>query len=135
VRTPNGQLLGPPSRLRVRSTAYGTITVWLTASAGALLVVLAVRRVLRRVRGEPARTAQVGPATGPLPGSPDQAVPLSPQHPSPGPPGHGTPAAKTGDPFPDPLQHTDRLPVPRRRPDGPPRPPGRGPQPPRVPSP
>jgi Family of unknown function (DUF6049) len=138
VRTPNGELLGPPSRLRVRSTAYGTITVWLTASAGALLVVLAVRRVLRRVRGEPARTAQVGPATGPLPASPDQAVPLSPEHPSPGPSGHGPvpPAAKTGDPFPDPIQPTDRLPVPRRRPDGPPRPPGRGPQPPpRVPSP
>jgi Family of unknown function (DUF6049) len=138
VRTPNGELLGPPSRLRVRSTAYGTITVWLTASAGALLVVLAVRRVLRRVRGEPARTAQVGPATGPPPGSPDQAVPLSPEHTSPAPPGHGPvpPAAKTGDPFPDPLQPTDRLPVPRRRPDGPPRPPGRGPQPPpRVPSP
>src|SRR5690606_23950764 len=41
VRTPGGELLGQPSRLRVRSTAYGTITVWLTASAGILLVVLA----------------------------------------------------------------------------------------------
>ena len=30
-------LLGPPSRLQVRSTAYGTITVWLTGSAGVLL--------------------------------------------------------------------------------------------------
>ena len=50
VRAPDGALLGPPSRLRVRSTAYGTITVWLTASAGVLLVVLAVRRVRRRVR-------------------------------------------------------------------------------------
>jgi hypothetical protein len=140
VRTPSGELLGPPSRLRVRSTAYGTITVWLTASAGALLVVLAVRRVLRRVRGEPGRTAQAGPdaAAGRLPGSPDQVVPLNTADPTQGPPGHGPgpPAAKTGDPFPDPLEATtDRLPVARRRPDGPPRPPGRGPQPPRVPSP
>ncbi|HVH22524.1 MAG TPA: DUF6049 family protein, partial [Pseudonocardia sp.] len=45
VRAPDGAQLGPPSRLRVRSTAYGTITVWLTASAGVLLVVLAARRV------------------------------------------------------------------------------------------
>ena len=61
VRSPDGELLGPPSRLRVRSTAYGTITVWLTASAGILLVVLAVRRVFRRVRIEPP------PHTGPIP--------------------------------------------------------------------
>ena len=61
VRSPDGELLGPPSRLRVRSTAYGTITVWLTASAGVLLVVLAVRRVRRRVLGDPP------PHTGPIP--------------------------------------------------------------------
>ena len=61
VRSPDGQLLGPPSRLRVRSTAYGTITVWLTASAGVLLVVLAVRRIRRRVGDEPP------PHTGPIP--------------------------------------------------------------------
>lgn len=52
VRTPDGEQLGPASRLRVRSTGYGTITVWLTGTAGVLLVVLAARRVLRRVRGE-----------------------------------------------------------------------------------
>ena len=61
VRSPDGELLGPPSRLRVRSTAYGTITVWLTASAGVLLVVLAVRRVRRRVLSDPP------PHTGPIP--------------------------------------------------------------------
>ncbi|HVL85774.1 MAG TPA: DUF6049 family protein [Pseudonocardia sp.] len=53
ARTPAGGILGPPSRLLVRSTAYGDLTVWFTAVAGALLVVLAVRRVLRRVRGGP----------------------------------------------------------------------------------
>ncbi len=66
VRTPAGELLGPPSRLRVRSTAYGTITGWLTAIAGGLLVLLAARRIWRRVRGEPARpTARVDPTPPP----------------------------------------------------------------------
>lgn len=51
VRSPEGEVLGPPSRLKIRSTAYGTITVWLTGSAGVLLVLLVVRRVVRRVRG------------------------------------------------------------------------------------
>ena len=37
VHSPAGRALGPPSRLQVRSTAYGTITVWLTGSAGVLL--------------------------------------------------------------------------------------------------
>ncbi len=73
VRSPDGELLGPPSRLRVQSTAYGTITVWLTGSAGVLLVVLAIRRVLRRVRGEPSRrTSTSGP---PQPGRPDLPSP------------------------------------------------------------
>ena len=34
VHSPAGRALGPPSRLQVRSTAYGTITVWLTGTAG-----------------------------------------------------------------------------------------------------
>ncbi|WP_433557408.1 DUF6049 family protein [Pseudonocardia xinjiangensis] len=138
VRTPGGELLGPPSRLRVRSTAYGTITVWLTASAGGLLVVLAVRRVLRRVRGEPGRTPGRGRPAPETDGRPEPPRPRpdrpGPAHP--GPPGPGrVPPAKTGDPFPDPLAVTERLPTSQPRPDGPPRPPGRGPQPPRVPSP
>ncbi|MHA6623773.1 DUF6049 family protein [Pseudonocardia sichuanensis] len=116
VRTPDGELLGPPSRLRVRSTAYGTITVWLTASAGILLVVLAGRRVVRRIRGEPARRA----ADPPPPEHPEPQAP-------PGPP-HRTGSNRTGDPFPDPLAATDRLPQVHRRRDGPPGPP-------RVPSP
>ncbi|MGQ0575932.1 MAG: DUF6049 family protein, partial [Pseudonocardia sp.] len=65
VRTPDGEQLGPASRLRIRSTGYGTITVWLTGTAGALLVVLAARRVLRRVRGEATSPPQHVPPPGP----------------------------------------------------------------------
>jgi hypothetical protein len=112
VRTPEGELLGQPSRLRVRSTAYGTITVWLTASAGILLVVLAGRRVVRRILGEP-RNGR--PGSGP-PGPPPPPRP----EPQPSPRSH-----HTGDPFPDPHAITDRLPAvpPRgeRKPPGPPR--------------
>jgi hypothetical protein len=130
VRTPDGELLGPASRLRVQSTVYGTITVWLTASAGVLLVVLAGRRVLRRIRGEPGKGKRSGqdrptPPTGSLPAAAASRPAPSPHHrPGPG-------ANRSGDPFPDPLAATDRLPVAHPRPDGPPRPPG----PPRVPSP
>ncbi|HEY0816787.1 MAG TPA: DUF6049 family protein [Pseudonocardia sp.] len=95
VRTPAGGALGPPSRLRVRSTAYGTITAWLTAIAGALLVVLTARRIWRRVRGDQARqTARVDPtppptedlATGPtdrLPLPPTLLPHMPPPHPRP----------------------------------------------------
>jgi Family of unknown function (DUF6049) len=130
VRTPDGELLGPASRLRVRSTVYGTITVWLTASAGVLLVVLAARRVLRRVRGEPGTGRHSGPdhpvpPSGPRPeGAAGRPAPSPDPRPSPG-------AHRSGDPFPDPLAATDRLPAARPHPEGPPRPPG----PPRVPSP
>jgi hypothetical protein len=51
LATPNGAPLGPSSRLVLRSTAYGTITLWLTGTAGLLLVILAVRRIVRRLRG------------------------------------------------------------------------------------
>lgn len=67
VRTVDGTLLGSPSRLQVRSTAYGTITLWLTGTAGVLLVVLAGRRILRRIRSEPTR----GPDRPARPGSPE----------------------------------------------------------------
>jgi hypothetical protein len=126
VRTPAGELLGPPSRLQVRSTAYGTITVWLTASAGILLVVLAVRRVVRRIRGEPERrNAGPRPPDSPRPEESDPSETSGPTDRAPAPGSH-----RTGDPFPDPLGATDRLPAVRHRPDGPPRPPG----PPRVPT-
>lgn len=49
ARTPGGEPLGPTARLLLRSTAYGTITVWLTASAAVVLVILASVRIARRV--------------------------------------------------------------------------------------
>jgi hypothetical protein len=73
VHSPAGRALGPPSRLQVRSTAYGTITVWLTGSAAVLLVVLAAHRVVRRVRGEPSPRDRTGPSVGP----PTSEVPIS----------------------------------------------------------
>jgi hypothetical protein len=134
VRTPDGGLLGPPSRLKVRSTAYGTITVWLTASAGVLLVVLVVRRVLRRIRGEPGRhagTRRTSPeipepqAAGPPgPPSPEPPLPTPPPTPQAGPPGNVRPP-----PVPEDLAATDRLPL-AGRPAAPSRP---EPDPPRVP--
>jgi hypothetical protein len=75
VRSPAGRALGPPSRLQVRSTAYGTITVWLTGCAGVLLVVLAARRVVRRIQGEPSRRDRVAPTTGPVAATAAPATP------------------------------------------------------------
>ncbi|GAA1857412.1 DUF6049 family protein [Pseudonocardia ailaonensis] len=71
VRTPDGGALGEPTRLQVRSTVYGTVTIWLTAVAGGLLILLAARRVIRRIRRErpvpavpePATTAVTRPST------------------------------------------------------------------------
>ena len=125
VRSPQGELLGPPSRLQVRSTVYGTITVWLTASAGILLVVLAGRRVIRRIRGEPARRGGTAPAATPVPPSQVPPPPVPPDQPGRRGPPQGT---QHGDPFPDPLAATDRLPVTPPGHGGPRRPPG----PPRV---
>ncbi|WP_226368038.1 DUF6049 family protein [Pseudonocardia sp. ICBG162] len=86
--TPDGVALGPDTRLRVRSTVYGTVTVWLTAVAGGVLVVLVVRRVLRRLR--PA--AAPGPAGGPGPGPGPDTPPDVPVPPGPAPSGraHGS---------------------------------------------
>jgi hypothetical protein len=89
VRSPAGRALGPPSRLQVRSTAYGTITVWLTGCAGVLLVVLAARRVVRRIRGEPSRRDRVAPPAGPVVGA--GAVAGTAAVPTPGPPAPAAP--------------------------------------------
>ncbi len=90
VRTPAGGLLGPPSHLKVRSTAYGTITAWLTAIAGGLLVLLAARRIWRRVRGEAERpTARVAPTPPPTvdplgdPAGPTVRLPIPDHGPAP----------------------------------------------------
>lgn len=74
LRTPDGAPLGPDTRLRVRSTVYGTVTVWLTGIAGAVLVALMMRRVVRRFRAGP-------PDPGPGPGGA-----AGPGGPAPGPP-------------------------------------------------
>jgi hypothetical protein len=135
VRSPAGRTLGPPSRLQVRSTAYGTITVWLTACASVLLVVLAARRVVRRIRGESSRRDRVGPAAGPSQDAPQdgsadvapesgpdppttplergEADPEPPTRPVPARPGPAPPSRPAPAP-PDPEPPT--RPVPARRP-------------------
>ncbi|MGH3812342.1 MAG: DUF6049 family protein, partial [Pseudonocardiaceae bacterium] len=50
LSTPGGTPLGEPSTLQVRSTAFGTVTVALTAGAGAALILLVARGIVRRVR-------------------------------------------------------------------------------------
>ena len=50
LSTPGGTPLGEPSTLQVRSTAFGTVTVALTAGAGVVLILLVTRRIVRRVR-------------------------------------------------------------------------------------
>jgi hypothetical protein len=114
VHSPAGRALGPPSRLQVRSTAYGTITVWLTGSAGVLLIVLAAHRVVRRIRGEASPRDRTHPAVGPPPTHPIPAVdPPEETPPEPVPPGsaHRTPV--------DPEQPTAPLETPLRTPPDP----------------
>jgi hypothetical protein len=113
VRTPAGKPLGPPSRLQVRSTAYGTITLWLTGCAGVLLVVLVARRVIRRVRGEASRN-RAGPPTGPPPPAPEQgSAPRNRVNRNPPPADHEAPTRPVRTPR-DPEPPT--RPVPARRP-------------------
>ena len=52
LSTPGGTPLGPtmPSRIRLRSTAYGAVTLALTGGGAVLLVLLAGYRITRRVR-------------------------------------------------------------------------------------
>ncbi|WNV91406.1 DUF6049 family protein [Umezawaea sp. Da 62-37] len=50
LTTPNGVELGETVRLEVSSSAYGTITIVITATAAAALVLLSARRIYRRVR-------------------------------------------------------------------------------------
>jgi uncharacterized protein DUF6049 len=76
LTTATGTTLGLPSRLLLRSTAYGTITLWLTGTAGLLLVILAVRRIVRRLRGAPAgRHAESKPDPASKTGEPSEPEP------------------------------------------------------------
>lgn len=53
LTTETGQQLGEPTRVTVRSNAYGQVLAIITGCAGALLLFLAGRRLLHRFRGEP----------------------------------------------------------------------------------
>ncbi|MDQ2583051.1 DUF6049 family protein [Saccharothrix yanglingensis] len=59
ITTPDGVELGERARLEVSSSAYGTITVVITALAGVALVLLSARRIYRRVRATRAAATQV----------------------------------------------------------------------------
>ena len=111
---PGRSELGPPSRLLVRSTAYGTITVWLTVVRGR-----AARRAPGRTgscAGSGARRPDAGPAGGPLELRPDRAEPEpEPADPAPSraPPASPAPPAtrhprRAGPTPPDPDRRRDR---------------------------
>jgi hypothetical protein len=53
LRTADGVPLGEPVRLSVHSNAYGQVLFFITLSAGAVLVLLAGRRLWHRFRGQP----------------------------------------------------------------------------------
>lgn len=55
LRTADGLPLGEPVRLSVNSNAYGKVLFFITLSAGAVLVLLAGRRLWHRFRGQPDR--------------------------------------------------------------------------------
>jgi hypothetical protein len=55
LRTAEGLPLGDPVRLSVHSNAYGQVLFFITLSAGAVLVLLAGRRLWHRFRGQPDR--------------------------------------------------------------------------------
>ena len=53
LTTPGGHELGEPTTVSVRSNAYGQALAIITGCAGALLLLLAGRRLLHRFRGQP----------------------------------------------------------------------------------
>jgi len=55
LRTADGLPLGEPVRLSVHSNAYGKVLFFITLSAGAVLVLLAGRRLWHQFRGQPDR--------------------------------------------------------------------------------
>ena len=61
LKTPDGLALGEPVRLSVHSNAYGKVLFAITISAGAVLVLLAGRRLWHRFRGQPDRADLNGP--------------------------------------------------------------------------
>ena len=59
VTTPTGVELGSTVRMEVSSSAYGTITIVITVTAAAALVLLSARRIYRRVRASRAQVIEV----------------------------------------------------------------------------
>jgi hypothetical protein len=60
LTTPGGTSLGEPVRLELNSTSYGIISVAVTGTAGAVLVLLVGFRIFRRVRAARAGEARTG---------------------------------------------------------------------------
>jgi len=93
LRTADGLPLGEPVRLSVHSNAYGKWLFILTLSAGAVLVLLAGRRLWHRFRGQPDRADLDRP--DPL----EVALHYRPEDDRPDPDRPGTPpAGRTADP-------------------------------------
>ena len=67
LRTVNGLPLGEPVRLSVHSNAYGKVLFFITMSAGAVLFLLAGRRLWHRFRGQPDRADLDRPRVRPDP--------------------------------------------------------------------
>ncbi|HEU4910750.1 MAG TPA: DUF6049 family protein [Actinomycetes bacterium] len=55
LRTPSGTPYGQPEQLRITITQYGTVALWITIAAAAVLFLAAGVRVLRRVLGRARR--------------------------------------------------------------------------------
>lgn len=66
VTTPSGTPLGDPVDMRVKSTAYGSISLWITIGAASLLGLLFLRRFVHLLRRR--RAAAAAPSQGPVPG-------------------------------------------------------------------
>lgn len=60
LSTPGGTSLGDPVRLELNSTSYGIISVAVTGTAGAVLVLLVGFRIFRRIRAARAGEAKTG---------------------------------------------------------------------------
>jgi hypothetical protein len=76
LRTADGMPLGDPVRLSVHSNAYGKVLFFITLSAGAVLVLLAGRRLWHRFRGQPDRADLDRPSPRGVGGPPDPPDPL-----------------------------------------------------------
>lgn len=77
-----GTPLGPTKRLQFASNAYGVVTLVSTIGAGALLIVLVGRRVVRRVRKKREPAARTISFSGTLPEPPEITTTESDRNPS-----------------------------------------------------